>query len=66
MSWKNFEKKQDVIVAVVDTGIQHDHPFLKNNIHIEKGVANVRNYGVDFSIKNPKNTVSKILFDKTK
>src|SRR5690554_3686427 len=29
-SWKKFKKTKDVVVVVVDTGIQPDHPFLKD------------------------------------
>ncbi len=32
-SWKNFKKVKDVIVAVIDTGIQQNHPFLKENVY---------------------------------
>lgn len=48
-SWKLFKKKRAVTVAVVDTGIQFDHPFLKNNVYTTKGRASAKNYGVDFS-----------------
>ncbi len=50
-SWKSFQKKQDVVVAVIDTGIQHDHPYLASNIHSLDGKAGAENYGVDFSGK---------------
>src|SRR5690606_26067062 len=48
-SWKNFKKNKDVIVAVIDTGIQIDHPFLKDNIHVLTGEPHQKNFGVDFS-----------------
>lgn len=48
-SWKKFSKKKDVVVAVVDTGIQPDHPFLSDNLYIKEGKANKTNYGMDFS-----------------
>lgn len=48
-SWTRFKKNKEVIVAVVDTGIQGDHTFLKNNIHVYNGKASNTNYGVDFS-----------------
>lgn len=54
-SWKSFNKQQDVLVAVVDTGIQFNHPFLKENLYTIKGKASASNYGVDFSkAKNSK------------
>lgn len=48
-AWKNFNMNKEVIVAVVDTGIDPSHPFLKNNIYVPGGVASERNYGLDFS-----------------
>ncbi len=52
-SWKKFKKQEDVLVAVVDTGIQFNHPFLKDNLYTKSGVAKSTNYGVDFSTKTP-------------
>lgn len=52
-SWKKFEKKKDVVVAVVDTGIQVDHPFLSNNLYVKNAKASGSNYGVDFSQDKP-------------
>jgi subtilisin family serine protease len=50
-AWNIFKKKQDVHVAVVDTGIDPKHPFFKNSIYNSEGSnkANPKNYGVDFS-----------------
>lgn len=48
-SWTKFKKNKDVVVAVIDTGIQVDHAFLKNNIHVLKGKSGATNFGVDFS-----------------
>jgi subtilisin family serine protease len=48
-SWTRFAKNKDIVVAVVDTGIQGNHPFLINNIHVVKGKNSNNNYGVDFS-----------------
>jgi subtilisin family serine protease len=48
-SWKNFKKNKDIVVAVIDTGIQGDHPFIKDNITVINGKASATNYGVDFS-----------------
>jgi thermitase len=49
-AWKKFKKRRDVIVAVVDTGIDPTHPFLEKNIFVETGKYNESNYGMDFSI----------------
>lgn len=51
-SWKKFEKKKDIIVAVVDTGIDPKHPYLAKNIYVPKGKVSALNYGVDFSKKS--------------
>jgi len=48
-SWSRFQKKKDIIVAVVDTGIQGDHPFLQNNIYVPGRRATQNYFGVDFS-----------------
>ncbi len=40
------------MVAVVDTGIQVDHPFLSNNLYVKEGKLSSKNYGVDFSLKS--------------
>jgi len=48
-AWKRFEQKREIVVAVVDTGIDPHHPFLKNNIFVKYGKSSTTNYGVDFS-----------------
>lgn len=48
-TWIKFKKQKDIVVAVVDTGIQFNHPFLKNNLYTAKGKLSAVNYGVDFS-----------------
>ncbi len=48
-AWQKFEKKKDVVVAVIDTGIDPAHPFLKDNLRGAKGEASGADYGVDFS-----------------
>lgn len=53
-AWKKFEKKKDIIVAVVDTGIDNTHPFLSKNVFVKEGNVSESNFGVDFS-KNKKN-----------
>jgi subtilisin family serine protease len=48
-AWKHFKKKKDIVVAVVDTGIDPAHPFLEKNIFVESGAVEAANFGVDFS-----------------
>lgn len=48
-SWKKFKAKKSIVVAVIDTGIQFNHPFLKNNIYTTKGKVSASNFGIDFS-----------------
>jgi subtilisin family serine protease len=57
-SWNKFKKNRDIVVAVVDTGIQVDHPFLKDNIHVYEGKAGAQNYGMDWSGKGVSSTPS--------
>jgi thermitase len=52
-SWLKFKKQKEVVVAVIDTGIQPDHPFLANNIHTLVGKKTSINFGVDFSGGKP-------------
>ncbi|MEI8346344.1 MAG: S8 family peptidase [Pseudomonadota bacterium] len=48
--WQNFKKKKEIVVAVIDTGIDPSHPFIKDNITVIEGNFNSSdNYGVDFS-----------------
>ncbi len=55
-SWRRFTKKKNIVVAVVDTGIQFNHPFLTNNLYVSKGSLSSKNYGLDFSTTKAKNT----------
>lgn len=48
-AWKKFKRNKQVVVAVIDTGIDPKHPFLKENVFVPKGQASTRNYGIDFS-----------------
>jgi subtilisin family serine protease len=48
-AWKKFKKRKEIVVAVVDTGIDREHPFLENNIFVESGSVDPTNFGVDFS-----------------
>lgn len=50
-AWKKFINKKQVVVAVIDTGIDPYHPFLKNNIYVPKHKTTTLNFGVDFSYK---------------
>lgn len=52
-AWNGYKKKKEIVVAVVDTGIDPNHPFLKDNIHVSHGIVNNANYGIDFA-KNKK------------
>jgi len=54
-AWKVFKKKKEIIVAVIDTGIDPNHPYLKSNIIAKEGSTSEKNYGIDFS----KNRISK-------
>ncbi|MFN8370584.1 MAG: S8 family serine peptidase [Bacteriovoracaceae bacterium] len=57
-AWEKFEKKKDVVVAVIDTGIDNTHPFLKDNIYVPTGSVSALNFGYDFSKKKMTNTPS--------
>jgi subtilisin family serine protease len=48
-AWRQFSKKKDIVVAVIDTGIDSTHPFLYSNIAVKEGSASASNYGIDFS-----------------
>lgn len=48
-AWKKFEQQRDIVVAVVDTGIDPNQPFLADNLYVVGGEATSANYGVDFS-----------------
>lgn len=48
-SWTRFKKNKEIIVAVVDTGIQGDHAFLQGNIYVPGKKASAKAYGIDFS-----------------
>jgi subtilisin family serine protease len=49
LAWKKFKKRKDIVVAVVDTGIDREHPFLEKNIYVDNGKVDSSNFGVDFS-----------------
>jgi subtilisin family serine protease len=48
-SWSRFKKNKEIVVAVVDTGIQGNHSFLVNNIYVPNGKTSAANFGLDFS-----------------
>lgn len=48
-AWKKFQKKKEIVVAVVDTGIDPTHPFLQSNLFVKAGKTTEINFGVDFS-----------------
>ena len=55
-AWANFTQKKEVVVAVIDTGIDYNHPFLMSNIIVKEGTKGPQNYGVDFSKGKPTTT----------
>ncbi|MBG59338.1 MAG: serine protease [Peredibacter sp.] len=65
-SWQKFAKKKDVVVAVVDTGIQYNHPFLAKNLYVSNGQIGPDNYGMDFSKKDEEKENKKETSSKTK
>lgn len=48
-AWKKFSKKREIVVAVIDTGIDAAHPFLKDNLYLPGAAVTPTSYGVDFS-----------------
>ena len=53
-AWKIFEKKREVVVAVIDTGIDPKHEYLAKNIYVVEGIRGLSNFGKDFSLGNKK------------
>ena len=37
------------MVAIIDTGIDYNHPFVRDNIIVKEGIKGPQNYGVDFA-----------------
>jgi subtilisin family serine protease len=48
-AWKKFHKRKEIVVAVIDTGIDPQHPFLNKNLFVPGGAMTSTNYGMDFS-----------------
>jgi len=46
---KKSSKKKEVVVAVIDTGIDSEHPLIKNNLYLPSSAISSERYGVDFS-----------------
>ncbi len=57
-SWTKFKKNKEIVVAVIDTGIDYNHPFLQDSIYSISGKGTSSNYGMDFSTKTPSTTPS--------
>lgn len=55
-SWFQFKKNKEVVVAVIDTGIDNTHPFLQKNIYVPQGAVSATNFGMDFSVAKPTGT----------
>ena len=46
------KKNKKIVVAVIDTGIDPNHPFLRDNLYVNNGVKiSQKNYGIDYSKK---------------
>jgi subtilisin family serine protease len=53
-AWKSYSKpKKDIVVAVIDTGIDPSHPYLSKRLFVPHGNSGLLNFGMDFS-KNRK------------
>ena len=48
-AWKYFQNKKDVVVAVVDTGIDPSQQELLPNLYLPKSPASSYSFGIDFS-----------------
>ena len=53
-AWKSFKARRDVVVAVIDTGVDPNHKYIKDNIHVLEGIKGSSNYGMNFSAPGPK------------
>ena len=50
-AWQKYKKRKEIVTAVVDTGTDPNHSYLKDNIFVVQGQLSPLNYGVDFSQK---------------
>ncbi len=50
-AWRKYKRSKEIVIAVVDTGIDPNHVYLKKNIFAYQGQLGPLNYGVDFSQK---------------
>ena len=50
-AWKKFKQRKEVVVAIVDTGVDSTHPLISQNLYVEEGSLGDTNFGVDFSGK---------------
>jgi thermitase len=48
-AWRLSQGSKDIIVAVIDTGVDETHPDLKNNLWVNKGETGKDKYGHDKS-----------------
>jgi len=46
---KQYKIKKNITIAVIDTGIDPNHPLIKNNLWLPKRKTNAQHYGYDFS-----------------
>lgn len=51
-AWKKFKRKKDVVVAIIDTGIDPVHPYFKGSLYIPAEVKKKGGFGLDFSHKS--------------
>ena len=56
LALEKFEKKRDVVIGVIDTGVAPGHPYIRSNLHFPGARLSSTRYGVDFSQKNRANS----------
>jgi subtilisin family serine protease len=56
-AWKNFKEKKDIVIAIIDTGVDYTHPLLKDSLYVKRNgqliKATDQQYGADFSMGAP-------------
>ena len=50
-AWRKYERSREIVIAVVDTGIDPNHTYLRSNVFVSQGQLSPLNYGMDFSQK---------------